>query len=80
MDTHYNESKGLHLNYSLISEMVEEFLKYHEENGIISYRTLNVQKKYETHLNKRTILENGTVKTERVYLKVTDGDLHNMSF
>lgn len=60
-----------------ISEMVEEFLKYHEENGIISYRTLNVQKKYETHLNKRTVLDDGTVKTERVYLKVTDGDLHN---
>ena len=60
-----------------ISNMVEEFLKYHEENGIISYRTLNVQKKYETHLNKRTVLEDGTVKTERVYLKVTDGDLYN---
>ena len=60
-----------------VSDIIRDFLKYYEENGIISYREVDVTKKYETHLNKRTVDENGKVVTERVYFKVTDGDLHN---
>lgn len=60
-----------------ISEMVKELLKYHEENGIISYRSLGITKKYETHLNKKTIDSDGNEKTEKVYLKVIDGNMYD---
>ncbi len=62
----------------IVSEKIREFLSYFDQNGIISYREVSVTKKYETHLNKKTIDDNGKIKNERVYFKVTDGDLHNM--
>lgn len=61
-----------------VSSIIEEFLKYYQENGIISFREINITKKYETHLNKKTVDDSGKVTNERVYFKVTDGDLHNM--
>lgn len=61
-----------------VSEIIKNFLKYYEENGIISYREVNITSKYETHLNRRFINDKGEVETERVYFKVTNGELHNM--
>lgn len=62
----------------VVSEIIEDFLKYYEENGIISYREISTMSKYETHLNKKVIDSNGNIKNERVYFKVTEGQLHNM--
>lgn len=61
----------------VVSEIVEELLSYYEENGIISYRYLGKTQKYETHMNKKTVLDDGTIKSEKVYLKVIDGDMSN---
>lgn len=61
----------------VVSDLVEELLTSYEENGIISYRFLGTTKKYETHMNKKVTLDDGTVKSEKVYLKVIDGNMSN---
>lgn len=61
----------------VVSDLVEGLLLEHEKNGIISYRLLGTTKNYETHMNKKTVLEDGTIKSEKVYLKVVDGNMSN---
>ena len=62
----------------IVSDKLKELFTYFEENGIITYRETSITKKYETHMNKKVITADGKIKNERVYFKVTDGDLHNM--
>ena len=62
----------------VVSDIIKDFLKYYEQNGIVSYREISTMSKYETHLNKKVTDENGNIKNERVYFKVTNGELHNM--
>ena len=61
----------------VVSEVIAKLLAEYEAKQRISYRLLTEETRNETHLNRHTIKDDGTIKSEKVYLKVTDGLIEN---
>ncbi len=61
----------------VVSEVIAKLLAEYEAKERISYRLITEEKRNETHLNRHVIQENGDIKSEKVYLRVTDGVIEN---
>lgn len=61
----------------VISDIIEKLLLEYEEKRRISYRLLSTDTKYETHLNKHIVGDDGKIESVKEYLKVTDGVIEN---
>ena len=61
----------------VVSEVIAKLLAEYEAKGRISYRLITEEKRNETHLNRHIVQDDGTIKTEKIYLRVTDGLIEN---
>ncbi|MDD2492359.1 MAG: hypothetical protein RBR48_02075 [Bacilli bacterium] len=61
----------------VVSDVIAKLLAEYEAKERISYRLITEETRNETHLNRHVIQKDGTIKSEKVYLKVTDGIIEN---